>query len=357
MGGDLGHGGDLVMTWVRDATRMTKRTLFRLLNLLGVLVAVLAAVPFGARLLEPRFDTPVPQLAAFGTWTLPLWVLAGVLLLVGRSRRGGGVVLAVIVLVVVVGVRWQVPSTLARAAVRTSAAAGVPLRVMTVNVEFGQADAAQAVALVREHQVDVLVVEEMTPDFVDRLQGAGIGTQLRYSDLHPQVGPGGTGIWSRWVVRSSGALPSAGFEMPMASITLPGGSARTLTVTGIHTQAPTPRSGPLTGWRRDLSTIAKVEASRDPRGGPAIYAGDFNASRDHAGFRAILATGLVDAADAVPAASWPGFTWPADRAWPAFTRIDHVLLTPSSIGVRNVTVLNLEGTDHHPVVADLVVLP
>jgi len=241
------------------------------------------------------------------------------------------------------------------------------VRVLTVNTLFGQADAAQAVDLVRRHRVDVLVVQELTPQFLTRFRAAGIDTELGFSDLHPQgrVRAAGTGIWSRWPLTAQGSLPSAGFEMPAVTITLPsaGGAAgtsrpgRSLAVTGIHTRAPVPQAERLDGWRQDLALIATTEARRDKTTGPQLYVGDFNASRDHSGFRAILATGLVDAADALPAAGWPGFTWPADRPGPAFTRIDHVLLTPTSIGVHDVQVLDLAGTDHHPVLADLVVSP
>jgi endonuclease/exonuclease/phosphatase family metal-dependent hydrolase len=86
-----------------------------------------------------------------------------------------------------------------------------------------------------------------------------------------------------------------------------------------------------------------------------IYAGDFNASRDHAEFRAILGTGLVDAGDALSVAPWPGFTWPTDQFGPAATRIDHILITPTSIGVRKVTIVSVPGTDHLGVIADLEV--
>ena len=334
---------------------MTRRTTFLLLNLLGVAVALVAAVPTVARLLEPSFDTPIPQLAAFTPWTPPLWLLAGVLLLFGRRRRTGGAVVLIIGVVVAFGVRWQVPPDAARDTAGSSPASGVPVRVMTLNALFGQANAAQTVALARSHDVDILVVEELTPAFIQRLQAAGIDGMLGFSDLHPGTRAAGTGIWSRWALHPAGLLPSAGFRMPTAVVTLPGGGK--LTVTGIHTRAPVPGTGPLTGWRADLAMIARTTAAARDQPGPRLYVGDFNASRDHSGFRAILATGLVDAADAVPAASWPGFTWPADRPGPAFSRIDHVLLTPSSVGVRKVTVVTVSDTDHHGVVAELVVRP
>ena len=330
---------------------MTKQPIVRVVNLVGIGLALAAAVPTTARILEPSLGTPITQLAAFTPWAVPLWIVAGGLLLVGRRRRSGGVLLLIISLLVALGVHWLVPSSAARDAARPKDAPGVPLRVMTLNVLFGGADAGQTVALVRRHQIDVLVVEEMTADFVARLRAAGIDTLLPQADLHPSDRAAGTGIWSRWALKPTGTLPTAGFQMPTVMLTVPG-SGQTVSVTGVHTQPPQPAG--LAGWRQDLATLADRAAADQ---GPRIYAGDFNASRDHADFRAILDAGLVDAGDAGSAAQWPGFTWPSNRPGPAVTRIDHILLTPASIGVRKVSVVTVSGTDHRGVVADLVLLP
>jgi endonuclease/exonuclease/phosphatase (EEP) superfamily protein YafD len=323
----------------------TRRIARGLTTALAGVMALGAAVPTLARLVEPHLGTPVPQLAAFAPWAVPVWLLAGVLLLIGRSRRSRAVVVLMVGLILALGVRWQVPPTRARQAIVTETGTGLPLRVMTLNVMLGQGDAAAAFALVQRHQVDVLVVEELTPAFLARLRTAGIDRALTHADLHPHAHAAGTGIWSRWPLTPKGTIASAGFEIPMAMVSAPGG--REVLVTGIHTRAP--NAGNLTLWRQDLAALAAAARARPD--GAQIWTGDFNASRDHSGFRAVLATGLVDAGDALRVAPWPGFTWPAEH--PA-TRIDHVLLTPASIGVRRVSVVSLPGTDHHGVVADLV---
>jgi endonuclease/exonuclease/phosphatase family metal-dependent hydrolase len=52
---------------------------------------------------------------------------------------------------------------------------------------------------------------------------------------------------------------------------------------------------------------------------------------------------------------WRGVTWPADRhLLPALVRLDHVLVTPQSIGVERLQVVPVPGTDHRAVLADLV---
>jgi endonuclease/exonuclease/phosphatase (EEP) superfamily protein YafD len=318
----------------------------------GLLVTLVAAVPTVARMTESGRDAPLPQLAAFTTWALPLWVLAGVLLLIGRRRRTAGLVLVVFALVIAVSVRWQLPPDAARDAARPASAPGVPLRVMTQNVEFGRGNASQVYALVQKYRVDVLVIEELSPAFLKRLRAAGIDGPLGYSDLHPHdTGAGGTGIWSRTPLTPSRLLPSQGFAMPVVDLTLPG--SKTVALTGIHTRAP--HEGRTDLWRKDLAMLTQVHAAERGRPQPQIYTGDFNASRDHAEFRSLLATGLVDAGDAGSAAPWPGFTWPADRPGPAATRIDHVLVTPGTIGVQKLVIVNVDDTDHHGVVADLLI--
>ena len=345
---------------------MTNRTVIRLATLVGVLVALAAAVLTGSRLVEGQINIgvhglqPIPELAAFAPWALPLWVIAGVLLLVGRQVWTSVAVFVVAGCAIALSVYWLLPPGSAKAARtgHTAASSGVPVRLMTLNADLGQADAARTLALVKQHQVDILVVEELTPELLQRLRTAGIDRLLPYSSLHPEAKAAGTGIWSHFGMTPGGTLPSAGYEMPEVNLVLPtGGNAsgvggrRLLRVTGVHAMSPIRYQIPL--WRQDLSTIAETGASQDKVGWPSIYAGDFNASRDHAEFRAILNTGLVDAADAGSGVPWTTFTWPANRPGPAFTRIDHVLVTPSTIAVGKVSVVSVGGTDHHGVIAEL----
>jgi endonuclease/exonuclease/phosphatase (EEP) superfamily protein YafD len=338
---------------------------------IGAILAILATVPTLARLVEPVSPSPAPQLAAFAPWVLPVWVVAGALLVFDGPRW----LAAAVVVAIALHAWWLIPPANARAAASQASTGGVPMRLMTLNVEFGRADAVQTLELVRRHEVDVLVVEELTPGFVSRLRAAGVDAVLGYSDLHPHYTAAGTGIWSRWPLRPIGLLPSMGFTMPRAAITVPalkaglksgtasgsqtgasvggrgvGLSSGEVTVTGVHTIAPMPYRVGL--WRSDLRTLATTVASSS---GPQIFAGDFNASRDHGGFRDILAKGVVDAGDAVAVAPWPGFTWPADGPGPPATRLDHVLITPDSLAVRRVQVVTVPGTDHRAVIVELSV--
>lgn len=198
----------------------------QLISLAGLVLAIAASIPMLARLLEPVSPSPAPQLASFVPWALPAWLAAGALLLLGGPRRLAIVPVAAIALQVrwLQG-RWLQGRWLRGRWLKTEhdepPASGAGLHLMTLNVLFGRADATATVESVRRHRIDVLVLQEMTPEFVERLREAGIDALLGHSDLHPAPRSAGTGIWSRWPLRPRGLLASRGATMPQAAIAVP----------------------------------------------------------------------------------------------------------------------------------------
>jgi endonuclease/exonuclease/phosphatase (EEP) superfamily protein YafD len=116
----------------------------------------------------------------------------GVLLLgIARHWTGFGVAL----MVAVVATLSQGPLYVANSSVTAS---GPELTVMQANIWLGNADADSLVRQIRDRGVDVLTVNELTPEAVDRLVAAGIESTLPFSFLMPGSGGEGTGIWSRY---------------------------------------------------------------------------------------------------------------------------------------------------------------
>ncbi|MEP6815237.1 MAG: endonuclease/exonuclease/phosphatase family protein, partial [Marmoricola sp.] len=117
----------------------------------------------------------------------------------------------------------------------------------------------------------------------------------------------------------------------------------------VHTAQPV---NDVAGWRHDLDTV-RARAADAIRSGPTLAVGDFNATRDHKGFREILAAGLRDADDVANSGWQP--TWPTtSRAWylrPLIT-IDHVLSSGQFAAVSTSTV-SVSGTDHRALVIQL----
>ena len=94
--------------------------------------------------------------------------------------------------------------------------------------------------------------------------------------------------------------------------------------------------------------------------GPQVVAGDFNASRDHQSFRALLGVGFMECADAARRRPWPGFTWPVElyhRRVAPVMRLDHVLLSQDAGVVREATMTRIPGSDHRAVLAVIDLQP
>ena len=119
----------------------------------------------------------------------------------------------------------------------------------------------------------------------------------------------------------------------------------------VHTTAP---SNPgVQDWNEELQKIDQALQTRKPA--PLLMVGDFNATWGNRGFRAILDTGLTDAA----AARGDPFAMTFSQNFfllPPLIRIDHVL-TNSSLAVTTIDTEPGPGSDHRELQATVAVLP
>ncbi|MGX6604085.1 endonuclease/exonuclease/phosphatase family protein [Micromonosporaceae bacterium Da 78-11] len=277
------------------------------------------------------------QLMAFTPYVAAWALLPAVLALATRHWWAGGTGVVVAVALAICVLPRTVPAH--------GPSSGVPLQVMTANMLFGRADPAAVVELVRLHDVAVLAVQEFSPTARTALAATGLGTLLPYSSLADEWGASGSAIYSRFPVTAAGARRNGGgFLQAYATIQPPG--AGPLLVESAHPLAPSALST-LPGWRADLA----AEPRPDPAGPPRILLGDFNATLDHAPLRELISAGYRDAADA----TGQGFvaTWgPYDGDKIPPVTIDHVLVD-ERVGVREVLVRPLLGSDHRAVLAAL----
>ena len=222
---------------------------------------------------------------------------------------------------------------------------GVRLTVMTINMYMGRADPAAIVDLVRRHDVAVLAVQEFTPRAKAALGPAGLDALLPYQALAEENGTTGSGLYSRYPVISPGSERGRGGNLRVYATIQPPG-AGPLAVASVHPLAPHALTA-LADWRADLA----AEPAPDPRGTPRILLGDFNSTLDHAPVRRLVARGYRDAADAAGKGllgTWGPY---AESPVPPIT-IDHVLVD-ERIGVRDIRVYGVEGSDHRSIVATL----
>ncbi len=312
----------------------------------ALILTAVALPPLAARALGGGPPDPGPQLAALA----PVAVVPAVAAVAVAATAAWWLAVALAV-PAVVAVAWQlpVPRTRPRPSARPlRESEATILRVLTINVQGGWADPAALVEAVRRGGADVLAVQELTPGMVAGLAQAGLRSLLPFSHLEDRPGSAGTGIWARWPLVPLPSVPGLRAATPRARINPPGGFP--VTVTAVHPAAPFKGRARL--WQRELEILRSVLADT---AGPQVVAGDFNASRDHQPFRALLAVGFMECADAAGRRLWPGFTWPVElyrrRVAVPVMRLDHVLLSQDAGVVREATMTRIPGSDHRAVLA------
>lgn len=295
------------------------------------------------RLLGAEGGFPLVALIAYTPYVaVGTLVPLGIALLM-RRWVAAGVAIAIGVLLASAVLPRALPSTAAAAATD-----GPRLRVLTANVAQGAADPEALVELVRRTDADVLSVPELTPGLAGSLDRVGLDELLPHSDLAVRPESEGAGLYSRFPLRvlDAGGLGAAPRSVPPALLRPPGSAP--LELYGVH--PPPPISPTQAGdWRATLRDLPAADRAGPPR----ILAGDFNATLDHAELRRVLDTGYVDAADAVGEGLTP--TWPSDLPLAPVT-IDHVLVD-ERIGVAEVSVHEIAGSDHRAVLAELILPP
>jgi endonuclease/exonuclease/phosphatase (EEP) superfamily protein YafD len=221
--------------------------------------------------------------------------------------------------------------------------AGRPtVTVLAANIHHGTADPAALVALVERIHPDLLSVEELTPRFARELRADDIARLLPRSHLEVHTNVSGTGLYARHPLR---ALPEPArfqFRMPRALMVLPAG--RSLRVVAVHPYPPL--RGRVDEWSAALGSLPTAGG-----GVPWVLSGDFNATLDLAGFRSLVGRGYRDAADVAGKGLEP--TWPVGHTMPPMIAIDHVL-ADRRLGVAAYGVLDLPGSDHRAIYAQLV---
>lgn len=239
------------------------------------------------------------------------------------------------------------------------ASAADALRVATYNIS-PQPDVEHVVRLVDRTRPDVLLLQEVLPEAQDAL--ARSLRTLPYHHFAPvntaAPGGGGTAVFSRLPVvatRPVTGLPSG--SRPAELVSLDTGRG-TVTAVSLHLTSPCAAclaSEDTTPWRRALeheSRTRRVETERVAAAlpaGPLVVGGDLNSSTHNVPRRRLMAAGLADLHR--EAGSGPGFT---RFRWHGLVRIDWLLASRDVIPVRE-WVERRDGSDHRPVVADVVI--
>ncbi|WP_407940461.1 endonuclease/exonuclease/phosphatase family protein [Micromonospora auratinigra] len=302
-------------------------------------LAVLPAAGWAVLRLAGLERGPLVQAFAFTPY-VAAGALAPLVLALALRRRGPAVVAALAALALA-GV--VVPRALDA---DEPAVDGPTVRVLTANLLLGQADPGALVDLVRTRRVDVLAVQEFTPQAAATLDRLGLATLLPYRELAAEPGATGSGLYARFPLSDTGARRNQGFAFRQAYGTVAVPGAPPVRVESAHPASPY-EVRVVPDWFTDL----RAQPPATPHGPLSVLAGDFNATLDHAPLRALIATGYADAADAT-GRGLVGTWGPYDGDPIPPVTIDHVL-ADRRIAVRAVSVHPLPGSDHRAVLAEL----
>lgn len=306
-----------------------------MLLLLG-LAAVIAAVTVAAR----AFGWQAGPLFYMVAGTPYMGVAMAITFVAALALRAKLLALVALILAVIVGF-WWLPVFMPSPDRSTQG-----LHVMTTNLLYGRASANAVVAAVLDNEVDVLSVQELTAPAEQRLRRAGIDDLLPFNYVRATANKNsaaGTGIWSRYPLsnreRSSGGV----FTNLAATVSVPGAP---ITFFAVHPIPPSPTDGLRS--QESWGVTSDFLASRT---GPAIAAGDFNATVDNAPLRELESDGWTDSATAARAGfvrTWPVLGYPIGP----LVAIDHVL-TQDLPTATDIELVDIPRSDHRAVVATL----
>ncbi|MGP3998598.1 endonuclease/exonuclease/phosphatase family protein [Streptomyces sp. 8N706] len=321
---------------VHHGARLPRGRTRRTAAVSAAVLLVTASVPVACRAAGADGVTPVPQLLAFLPWLL---VPAGLaLLLAAAARWPAGCAWA---LAVLAATGWFM-APYGEGAAEPRGPIAARLLVLTANLEFGGATPAFLDTLRRERP-GLVSVQECDTRCAAALATPALRKAYPYRNIAPGDPAEGSALLSRYPLDREPGVTGT-LSMPGAVARIAGQRVR---VQVAHPMPPVP--GQLGLWRTELG---RLRGYAERRGGlPAILAGDFNSSQDHAAFRAVLDTGLRDSARLLGASRTP--TWPSGTARHGVgTQIDHILVS-DAFRPRSVRFLDLDGTDHRAVLATL----
>lgn len=270
---------------------------------------------------------------------LPAWPVA---VAAGLARRWA--LFAVALVVAVAHVAFVAPELAARSAVPAAAPGVRAVRLFDANVYAANSRPGGIAEEIRASRPDVVFLQESTPAILEAIDATGALDELPYRLTVPRRDPAAGLLAARWPLLDSDIVEVGGRPVLLrATVETEGGPLR---LYAVHVVAPFGGGrGPWIDQMRGITDAVRTERL------PVLMAGDFNATWGNRAFHRLLGAGLTDAA----AARGRPFqmTWRQGRFLPPLTRIDHVLTTD---GLTAVAIRTGEGhgSDHRPIVADLV---
>jgi endonuclease/exonuclease/phosphatase (EEP) superfamily protein YafD len=286
----------------------------------------------------------VAQLSSFIPYGLIPWALAVLVLLV--SARGSGRLIALLPLAGLVA-HSLVLVPYFEASNTAAPGTAATLRVVALNLHYGQADTVGLLTEVERIQPDIVVLTEFTT------RSETILTNSRWTKLLPyHLGTTGRSSYSRFDGDSSGTQVLS--RTPISELGRTEGTTATNLAVSVEANGHklvliaahpvNPVRDDVEGWLSEAKAVTTLAAQYANQ--PLVLAGDLNSAPEHLTVRNLIATtGLHEATQ-----GWQP-TYPADRLVPLIT-IDHVLAT-AQFQTVSVSRFAVAGTDHLGSVVEL----
>lgn len=287
-----------------------------------------------SELLRVTITTPL-----FALQSAPLVSLGASLPFAIGAVATGRVALAIVNACVVVALVWLTAPAIGRRRTIVSPTGAPTMTIAFANTFYENVTTDDTACALLALDADVLSMAEYTPGMEASLRRAGAFDRYPFVVGQTDVTRDGIVVLSRRpFVR--GAHCDIG-DVPGVDVTVDvdGAPVRVLVV---HPVAPVGTYA-VSSWRNDLRFYRTIVDETVRSGGATVIVGDFNASRGHPDFRA-----LIDRSGFRSAHEWLGaglsLSWPIDGRLPTFVRIDHALVHDVvPLAVRD---LDTPGSDH-----------
>lgn len=220
---------------------------------------------------------------------------------------------------------------------------GQKLRLLLSNVLWDNKHHADLIAMVKKEKPDLIFFQEVTPRWAQAFDA--LRDELPESLLHPDKDAGGMAVFSRLPFVRAEIAPMADHNGPSLLVQLEI-NGRLVSIVSVH--APPPGGKMNFDHRTEIFNQAADFLNSLPE--PKIIIGDLNTTMWSPYYkRFVEKTGLVNVRQ--------GFgilpSWPTHLP-PLFIPIDHCLAS-QEIQVENVRTGDRVGSDHLPLIVDLVI--
>ncbi|MBD0860021.1 endonuclease/exonuclease/phosphatase family protein [Gordonia sp. zg691] len=226
------------------------------------------------------------------------------------------------------------------------APAGERFTVVSANLLYGGGDLGALEKIVADADPDLVALQEVTPEALERVRGSAISRKLPHSFAIPYPGAAGTALFSRQPLVEQYNIPGTVMHNLRARTDLPG-AARTQ-VLAVHPAAPV--WGNNGDYFDDMDILAAQFAQLPA--GRVIAVGDYNSTWNHAKYRALLTNGLLDGTDVAGAGFLPSYPTDSSMGDRPLVAIDRVILR--GFVATSMDTHHLPGSDHRTLVVSLV---